>query len=37
MTDENRVIITLELEHPITPGDLEYAYCELLEQAEEVR
>ena len=32
MTDERRVIITLEFEHPITPGDLERAYCEIREQ-----
>ena len=37
MTNENRVTITPEFEYPITPGDLERAYCELLEQAEEVR
>ncbi len=37
MTDERRVSVTLELEHPITPGDLERAYCELLEQAAEGR
>ena len=34
MTDERRVTITLELEHPIIPGDLERAYCELLERVE---
>ena len=34
MTNEHRVTITLELEHPITPGDLERAYCELLDRAE---
>ena len=34
MTNERRVTITLELEHPITPGDLERAYCEIRERAE---
>ncbi len=24
--------ITLEFEHPVTPGDLEQAYCRLLEE-----
>jgi len=32
MTNEHRVTITLELEHPITPGDIERAYCEIREQ-----
>ena len=29
---DTHVQITLHLEHPITPGDLERAYCELLEE-----
>ena len=37
MTNERRVTIRLEFEYPITPGDLERAYCEILEQAEEGR
>jgi len=37
MTNECQVTITLEFEYPITPGDLERAYCEILEQAEEGR
>jgi len=37
MTNERRVTITLEFEYPIIPGDLERAYCEILEQAEEGR
>jgi len=34
MTNERRVTISLEFEPPITPGDLERAYCEILERVE---
>ncbi len=34
MSDERRVTISLELERPVTSGDLERAYCELLEQVD---
>jgi hypothetical protein len=34
MNTDTTVRVTLELEHPITPGDLERAYCELLEEVE---
>ena len=34
MSDKRRVTISLELERPITPGDLERAYCELLEEVD---
>lgn len=34
MTDHDCVTITVELEQPITPGDLERAYCDLLEQVD---
>ena len=37
MSDESQVTISLELERPITPGDLEIAYCEILEQVEQDR
>ena len=32
MADSDHLTVTIELEEPITPGDLERAYCELLEQ-----
>lgn len=34
MSDESRVTISLELKRPVTPGDLERAYCQLLEQVD---
>lgn len=34
MSDDTRLTLTLELERPVTPGDLERAYCELLEQVD---
>ena len=34
MSDNEHTRVTIELEHPITPGDLERAYCELLEQVD---
>jgi len=36
MTDENIIRVSIELERPITPGDLERAYCELREKTQEV-
>ena len=32
MSNSDHTTVTIDLEHPITPGDLERAYCELLEQ-----
>jgi len=32
----NTTTVTIELERPITPGDLERAYCELLTKTQEV-
>ena len=32
MSNSDHTTVTIKLEHPITPGDLERAYCELLEQ-----
>ena len=37
MSDSDHTSITIELERPITPGDLERAYCELREKTQEVR
>ncbi len=32
--DETIVTLELELERPVTPGDLERAYCALLEEVD---
>ncbi len=34
MSDSDHLTVTITLERPITPGDLEHAYCKLEETLE---
>ncbi len=34
MSPDETIAVTLELERPVTPGDLERAYCALLEEVD---